>query len=61
MLMKVYLNVDAGLGIIGESPHVLEDVSGGGFARKFSLFWSLGTPCVRTEDLRGLDTMASGL
>jgi hypothetical protein len=51
----------SGFGTIILLPHDVDDVSELLLvsARKFFLFWSLGTPCVRTEDLVGLVTSAS--
>jgi hypothetical protein len=43
------------------SAHDVDEVSSGCVARKISKFWSLSTPCVRTEDLCGLITVASVL
>jgi hypothetical protein len=59
MFKNVNLNVWSGFGSVIEFPQVLDVVSRV-VARAFSI-WSLGTPCVRTEDRRGLVTGASSL
>jgi hypothetical protein len=58
MFWNMNLNVLAGFGSSNGSPHGDEEVSVGFFARSFSI-WSLGAPCVRAEDRRGLLTVAS--
>jgi hypothetical protein len=58
---NINLSVWSGFGSIICSPHDFHDVSGFWVARKVSLFWSLGAPCVRAEDLDVLTTVASVL
>jgi len=57
MFWKMNLKVLSGLGRVMVSPHVFEDVSGL-VARLVCVYRSLCTPCVRTEDRLGLDTLA---
>jgi len=58
----MYLNISSGLGRDNMSAQVLDVVIPGGTARwEVSVVGSLDLPCVPIEDLRGLDTRASGL
>ncbi len=58
----MYLNISSGLGRDNMSAQVLDVVIPGGTAPwEVSVVGSLDLPCVPIEDLRGLDTRASGL
>ena len=55
MNLKVWL----GLGSISQLPHICEDEDVTGVVARSFPIWSLGAPCVRTEDRLGLLTVAS--
>jgi hypothetical protein len=58
----MYLNISSGLGRDNMSAQVVDVAIPGVTARwEVSVVGSLDLPCVPIEDLRGLDTRASGL